>query len=106
MRLRTADDSYVVREGSVILTQSTLFRADVALPANLIEGAYRVRIFLVRDGVVVDTLERRINVQKTGLERVFTRLAKDEPLVYGALSLLLAVGAGWGASTIFRFLRP
>ena len=32
------------------LTDDTLFRADVMLPANLTEGDYKVRMFLLRDG--------------------------------------------------------
>jgi uncharacterized protein (TIGR02186 family) len=89
----------------VTLSQDTLFRADVALPANLTEGDYRVRIFLTRGGVVIDSLESTIDVRKEGLERWLTNLAHDQPLIYGLLSLLIAVVAGWAASAGFRFLR-
>lgn len=106
VRLRKSDGSYMVDEGSVRLTEDTLFRADVALPANLTEGSYRVRIFLARGGRVVDTMERTINVRKEGLERFFTRMAQDDPFAYGILSLVLAVVAGWGASAAFRVMRP
>lgn len=105
LRIRVADGQYTTTEKNVSLTEDTLFRADVKLPANLIEGNYRVRIFLTRNGRVVDKLERRINVQKAGLEQFAYNLAHQKPLLYGMLSLLLAVGAGWGASAAFRFLR-
>ncbi|MDP4033656.1 MAG: TIGR02186 family protein [Pseudorhodobacter sp.] len=105
LRIRANEGQYIKAEGAVILTDDTLFRADVALPANLTEGDYRVRIFLTRGGVVVDALEHRIGVQKEGLERFFANLAHDQPLVYGLLSLVLAVAAGWGASAGFRLIR-
>jgi uncharacterized protein (TIGR02186 family) len=89
----------------VSLTDETLFRADVALPANLTEGDYRVRMFLTRGGTVVDFREEVINVRKEGLERFIHNLAHEQPLLYGLLSLLLAVGAGWGASAAFRLIR-
>lgn len=105
LRIREGEDRYRLAERTVQLTEATLFRTDVALPANLTEGAYRVRIFLTRGGVVVDTLERRINVRKEGLERFLTNLSREQPFIYGLLSLLIAVAAGYGASTAFRLLR-
>lgn len=106
IRLQTRRGNYVVDEGSVTLTDETLFRADVALPANLVEGTYAVRIFLLRGGRVIDAVERPIAVRKTGLERIFTQMARNDPLAYGVLSLVLAVAAGWGASAAFRLVRP
>ncbi len=105
IRIREASGAYAVNEGDVTLTEATLFRADVALPANLTEGDYRVRIFLTRDGKVIDVLESSIDVRKEGLERWLTNLARNQPLIYGLLSLAIAVAAGWGASAAFRFLR-
>jgi uncharacterized protein (TIGR02186 family) len=105
IRIRRASGAYLLAEGSVTLTEDTLFRADVALPANLTEGAYRVRIFLTRGGSVVDALERTIDVRKEGLERWLTNLARNQPLIYGLLSLAIAVLAGWAASAAFRYIR-
>jgi uncharacterized protein (TIGR02186 family) len=105
IRIREASGAYVLREGGVTLTEDTLFRTDVALPANLTEGAYRVRIFLTRGGQVVDAVERTIEVRKEGLERWLTNLARNQPLIYGLLSLAIAVFAGWGASAAFRYIR-
>jgi uncharacterized protein (TIGR02186 family) len=105
IRIREASGAYSLQDGAVTLTEATLFRTDVALPANLTEGNYRVRIFLTRGGAVVDKLDRVIFVRKEGLERWLTLLARERPLIYGLLSLAIAVGAGWAASTAFRFIR-
>jgi uncharacterized protein (TIGR02186 family) len=105
IRLRQEAGDYTLDEGSVELAESTLFRADIALPANLTEGAYRVRLFITRDGQVVDTHEEVITVNKDGLERWIHNLAHQQPLIYGLLSLVLAVVAGWGASAAFSLLR-
>ena len=69
IRIRQAPAPTCCPKGAVTLTEDTLFRTDVALPANLTEGDYRVRIFLTRGGQVVDSLERTIDVRKEGLER-------------------------------------
>ena len=106
LRIREAEGRYSVGEGAVALTEETLFRSDVELPANLTEGDYRARIFLARGGQVVDSLERSIGVRKEGLERFFFNLAHEQPFAYGILALVLAVVAGWGASALFRLVRP
>ncbi len=105
IRIRGEEGRYVMAEGEVGLAEETLFRADVRLPANLTEGSYRVRLFILRGGAVLDWKEQVIPVQKAGLERWIFNLSRQQPLAYGLLSLVLAVAAGWGASTAFRLLR-
>ena len=104
-RLRQKDDRYRLAEGAVQLTDQTLFRTDVLLPANLTEGDYRVRLFLLRDGRVVDNQERTIGVRKAGLERFLYNLAHQQSLLYWVISLLMAVAAGWAASAGAKFVR-
>lgn len=105
LRVRTNEGRYRVLQGKVELTEETLFRSDVILPANLTEGEYKVRLFLLRDKRVIATQERVIGVRKEGLERFIYNLAQDQPLLYGLISLALAALAGWGASAAFRFVR-
>lgn len=104
-RIRTGKGSLQINEGGVKLAQDTLFRADFALPSNLTEGSFRVRLFLLRGGQVIDVQEQKIDVRKAGIERQLTVMAHEQPLLYGILSLLMAAIAGWGASEIFRFIR-
>jgi uncharacterized protein (TIGR02186 family) len=104
-RIRGADGSYRLAPDAVLLLQQSLFRTEVALPANLIEGNYKVRIILTRGGAVVDMQESTITVGKDGLERFLFRMAQEQPLFYGMISLLMAALAGWGASEAFRRLR-
>ncbi len=105
IRLKSRDARYRLDEGNVHVVEQTLFRADVALPAQLVEGDYRARVFLLREGRVLDVQRAAIAVQKVGLERWLYRLALDKPFQYGILSLVLAVAAGWGASAAFAFIR-
>lgn len=104
-RIRLNNGQWRVEESRVLFTEQTLFRSDVVLPANLIEGDYRVRVFLTRGGRVVDHLERTIGVRKAGLERFLFVTAHDQPFLYGLASLLLAAVAGWAANAGFKLLR-
>lgn len=105
IRVKTEADQYRLSERSVQFSEQTLFRTDVVLPSNLIEGLYRVRIFITRGGVVVDQTERRINVRKEGLERFLFNMSREQPLIYGLLSLIIAVIAGYGAQALFRLIK-
>ncbi len=105
IRLRKARGQYSLDEGGVSLADQTLFRTDIDLPANLVEGNYKTRIFLLRNKAIVDLFERTIYVRKVGLERWLFRLAHEQPAIYGALALALAAVAGWAASAAFRLMR-
>ncbi|SFU01076.1 TIGR02186 family protein [Sedimentitalea nanhaiensis] len=105
IRIRSKAGLYQQLEGQVALDQQTLFRTALKMPADLTEGDYDTRIFLTRNGNVVSEYSTRIDVRKVGLERWLFSLSREQPLVYGLLSLAIAIAAGWGASTAFRLLR-
>ncbi len=106
IRIRTKAGLYQMNPGTVVLDEETLFQTSVSLPSNLTEGAYTARIFLTRGGEVVDVFETNIDVQKVGIEKWLFSLAHEKPLIYGLLSLFIAIVAGWGASAIFSYFRP
>lgn len=105
LRIRERNEQFLTLTRWVSLDRNVLFRATVPLPANLSEGAYTTRMYLVRDGEVVHQYRNAIFVRKEGLERWLHQLAYDQPLLYGLLALFLALLAGWGASAAFRFVR-
>lgn len=105
IRIREKKGLYQLHENTVQVDQQTLFRTRIGMPANLTEGDYVARVFLTRDGVVVSQYETTIDVSKVGLERWLYNLSRQQPLIYGLLSLTIAIVAGWGASAIFRVFR-
>mgnify|MGYP001818956738 CR=1 FL=1 len=105
IRIRSDNNLYQTNIGVVPFEEATLFNTSVRLPANLTEGAYKTRFLLTRNGEVVDSHETIIDVSKVGLERFLFSLSREQPLVYGLLSLAIAILAGWGASAFFRYIR-
>lgn len=105
IRIRSNAMAYQMNEGAVRFREETLFNTSVRLPANLTEGDYLTRILLTRGGEVVDIYQRLIPVRKVGLERLIFTLAHERPLVYGILSLTIAIAAGWLAAAVFRYIR-
>ena len=105
IRIRTASEQYQVLENQVAVDEQTLFRTAINLPAALVEGDYTIRIFLTRSGSVVSQLETSIDVDKVGLERWLFNLSRQEPMLYGLMSLAIAIFAGWSASAVFSLFR-
>ena len=105
IRIKSKSDQYQLNEGTVSVDEQTLFRTAIKLPAALTEGDYLTRIFLTRGGVVVSKYETSIFVRKVGMERWLFKLSRENALIYGFLSLAIAIAAGWGASAIFSAFR-
>lgn len=105
IRIRQKSGLYQMLEGKVALDQQTLFRTAIDMPSDLTEGDYTARIFLTRQGRVVSQYETTINVRKVGLERWLYMLSRQQPILYGLMSLAIAIFAGWGASAVFTMVR-
>ncbi|HPE24581.1 TIGR02186 family protein [Albidovulum sp.] len=105
IRIRQREGLYASAESGTHLKEQTLFSATFDLPANLVEGNYTTRIYLLRNREVIAQSQSAIYVRKVGIERWLYTLARDHPALYGALALFLAGLAGWAASEAFRALR-
>jgi uncharacterized protein (TIGR02186 family) len=102
IRLKVRDGAYQLLDGDVSVAEETLFQTRIEMPANLVEGTYLAEFFLVRDREVVSAGETSITVEKTGIERWIYNLSRHEPLLYGLMSVALAIAAGWLAAAAFR----
>jgi uncharacterized protein (TIGR02186 family) len=105
IRIRQGQGLYQSLDSTVTLQRETLFSTRIKLPKTIVEGSYGARIFLLRNGEVLDEAETVIDVQKAVLERWLYNLAYQQPFLYGVLALGLAVFFGWGASALFRLVR-
>jgi len=105
IRIRKDQKLYQLLENEILVDQNTLFRTAIDMPANLTEGDYFTQIFLTRDGKIVSQFDTKIDVKKVGLERFLFSLSRQNPLMYGLMSLAIAIFAGWMASSFFRYIR-
>ncbi|MGF1552650.1 MAG: TIGR02186 family protein [Paracoccaceae bacterium] len=105
-RLRRDDGLYNEHPRGVTLIEGTLFETRVALPADVTEGAYEARVFLMRERAVIDHDRTTIEVRKVGLERLIDAFARESAVLYGLASVAVALAAGWGASALVRWLAP
>jgi len=110
VRLRRAQDLYQEysgrpspeARGGLTMFAGGLFRAVVRLPANAPIAQYYADTYLFRDGRLISSQHIPIDVSRIGVERSVHNLATDFSVVYGLLTVLLALGAGWVAAYFFR----
>ncbi|MCB1511620.1 MAG: TIGR02186 family protein [Hyphomicrobiaceae bacterium] len=105
IRLKQKDRLYVQSEFGVRFVGNSLFRATVDLPANVPVGPLATRVYLFRQGRLIDTFESRVQLSRQGFERYLHDLAFGYPMIFGILAVILASGAGFAASSLFKRKR-
>lgn len=101
-RIKETTGLYQPDPGGVRFISSTLFQANLKLPANIPNGTHTVHAALFKSGKFVMEKTLPLRVVKTGLEQQIHDAAHETPLLYGMASVLLALITGWGASVLFR----
>lgn len=88
--------------GSVEISQGVLYRARLAIPAQVPVGRYTAETYLVSRGRVLAVASRDIDIRKTGFDRFVARAAQNYGLLYGLVAVALSLGMGWAAGWLFR----
>jgi uncharacterized protein (TIGR02186 family) len=93
---------YAELPGAVEISDGVLYRARVAIPARVPVGRFTAETFLVRGGRVLAVATRRIDIRKSGFERLVARAADRAAVPYGLVAVALSVGLGWAAGAFAR----
>lgn len=102
MRIKRKDGLYLDRPYGVTFTGKSIFRASILLPANVTVGPFDTRVYLFREEKLLSRFTVRLTLEREGLERHLHAFAYRLPTLYGIVTVLIAVGAGLLASTVFR----
>ena len=82
--------------------QDQLFRTTISFPASVPTGEYRVDVYLIDNGEVVNTQATPLAVTKAGVGAKVFEFAHRYSALYGIIAILLALFAGWLANALFR----
>lgn len=102
VRLRSEHGLYRELPSGVTFLTPTLFRAGIALPAEVPTGTYDVNIKLFADGAMVGDTQTAFEIVKVGFEQFIATAAHQHGLAYGLATALMALMTGWVASIVFR----
>lgn len=101
-RKRKESGLFTEHIGGLKTLSDVVFSTKIEFPANVPVGTYRAEVYLFRAGQIVAAQSSPIRIDKAGLERDIFNLAQNMPILYGILSVFLAVFSGWAAAQIFR----
>jgi uncharacterized protein (TIGR02186 family) len=93
---------YNERPGGVEFISTNLFRATLALPADVPIGHHRARAFLFRNGTFLKESRTELEIIKSGFEQQVFRAAHERSFFYGLFSVTLAMLIGWLGRVIFK----
>lgn len=65
-------------------------------------GDYLVTVYAVKNGKVVEQAESKVLVEQVGIVNTLSNMAKKNGALYGFISIISALGAGFGVGLIFR----
>ena len=100
--LQTARKLYGTGTNAIRLNTQGAFYHTFSLPASAPDGRYRVTTYFLGDDRLLGVESNDVFVRKTGTVEWLSRLADRRPFAYGALTVLIAVAAGWITGTLFK----
>jgi uncharacterized protein (TIGR02186 family) len=71
-------------------------------PYQVPPGIYTVTAYAVKDRRVVETAQTNITVEQVGVVKTLASMAKNNGALYGIISIVAALAAGFGVGLIFR----
>jgi uncharacterized protein (TIGR02186 family) len=92
---------FVEQGNAVEISQGVLYRARLAIPAQVPVGRYTAETYLISNGRVLAVASRDIDIQKTGFDRFVASAAENWGFFYGLAAVAVSLGLGWAAGWAF-----
>jgi uncharacterized protein (TIGR02186 family) len=80
----------------------SLFKLGIPFPDNIPGGDYSADVYLFNDGQLTGMQSIPIHVEKIGFDAWVYDFAHTHSVIYGFSAVLIAIGMGWGASSLMR----
>lgn len=102
VRRMTEDGRTAVNTTGVVFRSATLYAAQVTLPSDVPPGPYLAHTYVFKNGELIAERSEGFSVRKIGFERFIGQAATSQPLLYGVVSVVLALFTGWLGGVVFR----
>ncbi|MEO8758266.1 MAG: TIGR02186 family protein [Devosia sp.] len=102
VRLMTKEGHFAVKEDGVRFLSATAYVAQVTLPSDVANGPFLAHTLVLKDKQIVAERSEGFSVRKTGFENFVFVASRQQPLLYGIVCVMLALGTGWLAGVVFR----
>tara|TARA_Y100000996_G_C22437923_1_gene608532 strand:+ start:40 stop:828 length:789 start_codon:yes stop_codon:yes gene_type:complete len=105
IRTKTSENLYKETQNEIELIDGNLFKTRIHIPNTVPVGKYDVNVYLIIDEKINKEYSYNFTVTRIGIEEAIYNLAFDFPLIYGLISLTIAVITGWSGAELFRRFR-
>jgi len=102
VKLNSEHGLYRQESNGVTFLTPALFRASIALPANVPTGTYEIDVKLFADSTMIARTTSALEIYKAGFEQFVTSSAQAHGPLYGLATAMMALLTGWLASVVFR----
>ena len=102
VQLKDEHGLYRQEGNGVTFLTPALFRASIALPAEVPTGTYEIDVKLFLDGMMIARTPSALEIYKAGFEQFVTSSAQFHGVLYGLATSMMAILTGWFASVVFR----
>lgn len=102
VRLMEEDGHFVTREDGIRFLSDTAYAMNITLPSDVANGPFSVHTFVFKNKLLVADRSEGFVVRKSGFENYVFVASKQQPLLYGIVCVLLALGTGWLAGVVFK----
>ncbi|MBI5194891.1 MAG: TIGR02186 family protein [Nitrospirae bacterium] len=105
VKYKESSNLYTISSSKIITTAKDGRQAYYILtswPYQAPPGNYLVTVYAVRDKKVLEKAEAKVSVEQVGIVKILAGMAKNKAALYGIISVMAALAAGFGVGLIFR----
>ncbi|HXX81874.1 MAG TPA: TIGR02186 family protein [Thermodesulfovibrionales bacterium] len=105
VRFKESSKLYSVSSGKINITEQGRTQNYYVLldwPYQALPENYTISVYAIKDKKVVETAETHVLVEQVGMVKSLAGMAKNNGAFYGIISILAALGAGFGVGMVFR----
>ncbi len=106
VKFKESSGLYNVSEGDVSIKKSEKGLQDyhirIQWPYQAPPGEYTITVYGIKDKKVIETAETKVFVEQVGGVKALADMARNNGALYGIISIVVAVLAGFGVGMIFR----
>jgi uncharacterized protein (TIGR02186 family) len=105
LKYKKASKLYAASAGNIAIKEKDGMQSyyiNTDWPYQAPPGDYLVTVYAIKNGNVVGTAEAKVLVEQVGIVRSLAGMAKNSSVLYGVISIVSALGAGFGVGMVFR----
>jgi hypothetical protein len=105
VKYKESSNLYTTSFGKILTTAKDGKQAYYILtawPYQAPPGDYLVTVYAIKDKKVIEKAESKVMVEQVGAVKMLAGMAKNNGALYGVISIMAALAAGFGVGMIFR----